>query len=200
MTDSKKPTHRAFIVKKFNDKEGTEKSRWLDIGSVWTQRDGKGFDVNLEAVRTSQDPRRSPFSKFRPAAGEINARQPADDGGAIAARRSMLFQSFKTVARQIFRPLMLFFDRRRGRRGSQTAKPITLDEAIDLVAFHGDEANNHQAVARKYAPMARAEKRRKTRAEVRRQKAKAGRGEAGTKKPEHPHTRKPRPHPPPREP
>ena len=50
MTDSKKPTHRAFIVKKFNDKEGTEKSRWLDIGSVWTHRDGKGFDVNLEAV------------------------------------------------------------------------------------------------------------------------------------------------------
>ena len=50
MTDSKKPTHRAFIVKKFNDKEGTEKSRWLDIGSVWTHRDGKGFDLNLEAV------------------------------------------------------------------------------------------------------------------------------------------------------
>ena len=47
MTDSKKPTHRAFIVKKFTDKEGTEKSRWLDIGSVWTHRDGKGFDVNL---------------------------------------------------------------------------------------------------------------------------------------------------------
>ncbi len=50
MTDSKKPTHRAFIVKNFTDKEGTEKSRWLDIGSVWTHRDGKGFDVNLEAV------------------------------------------------------------------------------------------------------------------------------------------------------
>jgi hypothetical protein len=50
MTDSKKPTHRAFIVKKFTDKEGTEKSRWLDIGSVWTHRDGKGFDVNLEAL------------------------------------------------------------------------------------------------------------------------------------------------------
>ena len=50
MTDTKKPTHRAFIVKKFTDKEGAEKSRWLDIGSVWTHRDGKGFDVNLEAV------------------------------------------------------------------------------------------------------------------------------------------------------
>jgi hypothetical protein len=115
----------------------------------------------------------------------------------MAGRRSMLFQSFKTVARQVFRPLMLFFDRRRGRRGSQTAKPITLDEAIDLAAFHGDEAKNHQALARNYAPMARAEKRRKTRAELRRHKAKAGRGEAGTKKPEQPRTRKPRTHPPP---
>jgi hypothetical protein len=95
----------------------------------------------------------------------------------------MLFQSFKTVARQIVRPLMLFFDRRRGRRGSQTAKPITPDEAIDL--------------ARNDAPMARVEKRRKTRAELRRHKAKAGRGEAETKKPEQPHTRKPRTHPPP---
>ena len=104
----------------------------------------------------------------------------------MAARRSMLFQSFKTVARQIFRPLMLFFDRRRGRRGSQTAKPITPDEAIDL--------------ARNDAPMARVEKRRKTRAEVRREKAKAWRGEAGTKKPEHPRTRKPPPPKPPREP
>jgi hypothetical protein len=52
MTDNKKPTHRAFIVKKFTDKEGTEKSRWLDIGGVWTHRDGKGFDVNLEALPT----------------------------------------------------------------------------------------------------------------------------------------------------
>jgi hypothetical protein len=50
MSDDKKPTHRAFIVKKFTDKDGTEKSRWLDIGSVWTHRDGKGFDVNLEAL------------------------------------------------------------------------------------------------------------------------------------------------------
>jgi hypothetical protein len=45
--------------------------------------------------------------------------------------------------------------------------------------------------------MARVEKRRQTRAELRRHKAKAGRGEAGTKKPEQPHTRRPRPHPPP---
>jgi hypothetical protein len=52
MTDSKKPTHRAFIVKSFTDKAGKEKSRWLDIGSVWTHRDGKGFDVNLEALPT----------------------------------------------------------------------------------------------------------------------------------------------------
>ncbi len=102
----------------------------------------------------------------------------------MAARRSMLFQSFKTVARQVFRPLMLFLDRRRGRRGSQTAKPITPDEAIDL--------------ARNDAPMARVEKRRKTRAQLRREKAKAGRGEAGTKKPEHPRARKPRTHPPPK--
>ena len=52
MTDSKEPTHRAFVVKKFTDKDGNEKSRWLDIGTVWTHRDGKGFDVSL--VRRSR--------------------------------------------------------------------------------------------------------------------------------------------------
>ena len=61
MTDSKKPTHRAFVVKKFTDKDGNEKSRWLDIGTVWTHRDGKGFDVSLEALpdrRTDRHPDR----------------------------------------------------------------------------------------------------------------------------------------------
>ena len=50
MSDSKKPTHRAFIVKNFTDKGGDEKARWLDIGGVWPHADGKGFEVRLEAL------------------------------------------------------------------------------------------------------------------------------------------------------
>ena len=50
MSDSKKPTHRAFIVKKFTDKDDKEKSHWLDIGGVWTHGDGKGFEVKLDAL------------------------------------------------------------------------------------------------------------------------------------------------------
>jgi hypothetical protein len=52
MSDSKKPTHRAFTVKTFKDRDGKKKTRWLDIGSVWTHRDGKGFDVTLDALPT----------------------------------------------------------------------------------------------------------------------------------------------------
>jgi hypothetical protein len=48
--DNKKPTHRAFVVKQFKDKDGKDKGRWLEIGSVWTHGDGKGFDVKLDAV------------------------------------------------------------------------------------------------------------------------------------------------------
>ena len=59
MTDNKKPTHRAFIVKKFTDKDGTEKSRWLDIGSVWTHRDGKGFDVKSRGCAARRPHRHS---------------------------------------------------------------------------------------------------------------------------------------------
>ena len=53
MTESsKKPTHRAFTVKSFKGRDGEDKSRWLEIGSVWTHKDGKGFDVQLEALPT----------------------------------------------------------------------------------------------------------------------------------------------------
>jgi hypothetical protein len=50
MTDSKKPTHRALIAKTYADKEGKEKTRWIDVGSVWPHQDGKGFDVRLDAL------------------------------------------------------------------------------------------------------------------------------------------------------
>jgi hypothetical protein len=47
MTTNKKPTHRAHIVRNYTDKDGTERSHWTDIGSVWTHADGKGYDVIL---------------------------------------------------------------------------------------------------------------------------------------------------------
>jgi hypothetical protein len=51
MTNSNiKPTHRAYTVKNFKDGKGDDKSRWLEIGTVFTHSDGKGFDVILEAV------------------------------------------------------------------------------------------------------------------------------------------------------
>jgi len=52
MTENKKPTHRALIAKTYADKEGKEKTRWIDVGSVWTHRDGKGFEVSLDALPT----------------------------------------------------------------------------------------------------------------------------------------------------
>jgi hypothetical protein len=53
MTDSnKKPSHRAFTVKPFKGKDGMEKRRWLEIGSVWPHEDGEGFTVELDALPT----------------------------------------------------------------------------------------------------------------------------------------------------
>jgi hypothetical protein len=45
--NNRKPTHRAFSVRNYRDKDGQEKSFWTDIGPVWAHKDGKGFDVNL---------------------------------------------------------------------------------------------------------------------------------------------------------
>ena len=49
MTKNSKPTHRAHIVRNYTDKDGTERSHWTDIGSVWPHGDGKGYDVTLVA-------------------------------------------------------------------------------------------------------------------------------------------------------
>jgi hypothetical protein len=44
-----KPTHRAFIVRNYKAADGAEKAHWTQIGSVWTHKDGKGFDMTLSA-------------------------------------------------------------------------------------------------------------------------------------------------------
>jgi hypothetical protein len=55
MTDTdKKPSHRAFTVKPYKGKDGMEKGRWLEIGSVWPHEDGEGFTVVLDAVPTDR--------------------------------------------------------------------------------------------------------------------------------------------------
>jgi hypothetical protein len=46
---SSKPTHLAFTVREYETGQG-KKSRWLEIGAAWTHKDGKGFDIILEAV------------------------------------------------------------------------------------------------------------------------------------------------------
>jgi hypothetical protein len=42
---TRKPTHRAYFVKG----EG-ETARWLELGTVWTHKDAKGFDVLLDTL------------------------------------------------------------------------------------------------------------------------------------------------------
>jgi hypothetical protein len=44
-----KPTHNAYSVREF-DKAGEKDSSWLKIGVAFAHKDGKGFDVVLDAV------------------------------------------------------------------------------------------------------------------------------------------------------
>lgn len=54
MTDAprgNKPTHTAYTVRDFTKKEtGEVDSSWSRIGVAWLHKDGKGFDVSLEAL------------------------------------------------------------------------------------------------------------------------------------------------------
>lgn len=45
-TPSKAPSHVAYQVR---DREG-KKGFWTRIGSVWPHADGKGFNIQIEAV------------------------------------------------------------------------------------------------------------------------------------------------------
>lgn len=45
-----KPTHTAYTVRDFTKSTGEVDARWLEIGVAWLHKDGKGFDVSLEAV------------------------------------------------------------------------------------------------------------------------------------------------------
>ena len=49
MSDNSKPTHVAYSVRNF-DKEGQSDASWLKVGVAFAHKDGKGFDVTLDAV------------------------------------------------------------------------------------------------------------------------------------------------------
>jgi hypothetical protein len=44
-TTSKGPTHVAYQVR-----EGKDKGFWTRIGAAWQHKDGKGFNIQLDAV------------------------------------------------------------------------------------------------------------------------------------------------------
>lgn len=47
-SESKKPSHKAFVVR-----EGEDKGYWMEIGAAWAHKDGKGFDLQLDALPVS---------------------------------------------------------------------------------------------------------------------------------------------------
>ena len=46
----KKPTHLAYTVRDYKGESDQAKSSWREIGVAWEHKDGKGYDVALEAV------------------------------------------------------------------------------------------------------------------------------------------------------
>lgn len=53
MSEEKKgPTATAYAVRNF-EREGKKDASWLKVGAAWMHKDGKGFDVVLEAMPVS---------------------------------------------------------------------------------------------------------------------------------------------------
>jgi len=46
VTQSKKPTHRIYAVRKSD----ATNSRWFEIGAAWPNKDGKGFSLKLNLM------------------------------------------------------------------------------------------------------------------------------------------------------
>ena len=56
MTEEKKsrrPTHIAYAVTDYAKQDGERDSSWKAVGSAFAHKDGKGFDVKLEATPVS---------------------------------------------------------------------------------------------------------------------------------------------------
>ena len=47
-----KPAYTAYAVRDYT-KDGQKDSEWLKVGAAWPHKDGKGFDLNLDALPTS---------------------------------------------------------------------------------------------------------------------------------------------------
>lgn len=52
-TNSNRPTHRVYAV--IIKKEGAAKGAWLEVGAAWPHRDGKGYNLKLDAIPRSPD-------------------------------------------------------------------------------------------------------------------------------------------------
>ena len=50
MSDNKKPTHKVFVVEEREGEGKDENAFWTRVGSAWSHKDGKGFNVVLSAL------------------------------------------------------------------------------------------------------------------------------------------------------
>ena len=48
MSDNQKPTHKVFTVRDSEEEGG--KAFWTRLGSAWEHKDGKGFNIALDAL------------------------------------------------------------------------------------------------------------------------------------------------------
>ena len=47
---SNAPTHRVYTLIERKDADGQPDTFWLNIGSAWPNKDGKGFNLTLQAL------------------------------------------------------------------------------------------------------------------------------------------------------
>ena len=48
MSENQRPTHKVFVVRDNEEKEGD--AFWTRVGSAWAHKDGKGFNIALDAL------------------------------------------------------------------------------------------------------------------------------------------------------
>jgi len=72
-----KPTHEAFVVRNF-ERDGEQDASWLKVGAAFAHRDGKGFDIVLDAMPVTG----------RVVVREVRERNRADESGNDRSGRS----------------------------------------------------------------------------------------------------------------
>jgi hypothetical protein len=128
-TSKKNPTHTAYAVRNFQKKDGEDDANWSKLGEAWVHRDGKGFDIVLEALPLEAALRVGKTHKMGAGAGIFMWSSRTAPRKSASAKRSCV--RYRNWQRARLRRRLI----RRSRRARSSSQP-SCESVTSVFAHH----------------------------------------------------------------